>query len=775
MLQDKAYNNIKYYFQTQSNLEKFNEIATVLQKNGIHNWDEGLQFKNESDLIELGVDEKYAHIFVNEVKRQNQFNNDLSDFSDIASMASYTTSQNPRKFLLSQDKTNQQYYTEEIIERELNKIYEVWQEVNDEFFNQFPDLTRIIFLNFISQEKMLIYGGIHSSNVEELFRAFSKFVDYKKLTHFITPNTNVEELFDKQGFATIPQADIKTLQNTQATDIKVNEANFLLLHQIFQSSSPLINAIIRHLSENDKLTTYATTEQDQPSIKQFDNQILEEFLFTYFEEAEKPADQKKDNFEEFVQAMWTKNGQNGKIVAPQKFLKGAENSKLGGANPIIPNAFKKPQLKLTQEFLTALGDLAFQKVEDSTGILKLYLKELRERLLDNKILISQRRWVRIFRVLKIVAYTRNIGDTSRVSLADCFIVPFLMAKSKSEFTLIEKTNLDVIENLARFYGSLKLSHYIEKHFWLLSPHKAFIKQIKKRHSHLPSFFQGCISHPDYFQIFPEVLQQQKYSQLCYQVSGPDRKMLSDDFFAIDVNKAYEMKLDIKTSNRMIVYIGLVCFDENKEFIHSTQVCRVENSEVIITGDDESTKTLLVSSGSEANLKKWNSYSPEQKDKQKNFAYLRSIGFYYEGDTFKLIPISAVIQDNVKPYDTTEEHGAFSEIKGNRIYLTDYGWKKYQQLKEKGVIQFNKTQLMNHFEGGTYTFAECFDDYIKKWMQKSFWFKGETRSTETNKFRKGTKYVKIVILSNYNSGFPDFKILQKDASIYWKNIEFNYLK
>lgn len=65
--------------------------------------------------------------------------------------------------------------------------------------------------------------------------------------------------------------------------------------------------------------------------------------------------------------------------------------------------------------------------------------------------------------------------------------------------------------------------------------------------------------------------------------------------------------------------------------------------------------------------------------------------------------------------------------------------------------------MNHFEGGTYTYAECFDEYIKQWIQKTFWFKGETRCNEGNKFRKGTKYIKVVLLSNYNSGFPNFKI------------------
>ncbi len=83
--------------------------------------------------------------------------------------------------------------------------------------------------------------------------------------------------------------------------------------------------------------------------------------------------------------------------------------------------------------------------------------------------------------------------------------------------------------------------------------------------------------------------------------------------------------------------------------------------------------------------------------------------------------------------------------------------------------------MNHFEGGTYTFAECFDEHVKKWITKSYWFKGETRGSESNKFRKGTKFVKIVLLSNYNSGFPDFKIHNKDASVFWRNVNFNYLK
>jgi hypothetical protein len=110
-----------------------------------------------------------------------------------------------------------------------------------------------------------------------------------------------------------------------------------------------------------------------------------------------------------------------------------------------------------------------------------------------------------------------------------------------------------------------------------------------------------------------------------------------------------------------------------------------------------------------------------------------------------------------------------------LQLTQLGYDKYRALRAKGLITLGKTRIMNHFEGGTYAFAECFDDYLKKWITKSYWYKGESRGTETNKFRQGTKFVKIVLLSNYNSGFPDFKINNREACVFWKNIEFHTLK
>lgn len=83
---------------------------------------------------------------------------------------------------------------------------------------------------------MLIYGGTLASNVEDVFRAFTKFVDYRKINHSITPNTTPEEVFERSP-----------TQSSSSKESQIQEANFYLLHQIFQSSSPLINSIIRHL------------------------------------------------------------------------------------------------------------------------------------------------------------------------------------------------------------------------------------------------------------------------------------------------------------------------------------------------------------------------------------------------------------------------------------------------------------------------------------------------------------------------------------------------
>ena len=48
-------------------------------------------------------------------------------------------------------------------------------------------------------------------------------------------------------------------------------------------------------------------------------------------------------------------------------------------------------------------------------------------------------------------------------------------------------------------------------------------------------------------------------------------------------------------------------------------------------------------------------------------------------------------------------------------------------------------------------------------------KGLSRVNSGKEFLLGTKYVRLVIMSNYNSGYPDFKIENKGAQVDLKDI------
>ena len=60
--------------------------------------------------------------------------------------------------MLSYKSPSKRYYTEEKIDSDLSKIYEVFNEVNNNFFNQFPDLAKVVFLTFLAGEKMIFVG-----------------------------------------------------------------------------------------------------------------------------------------------------------------------------------------------------------------------------------------------------------------------------------------------------------------------------------------------------------------------------------------------------------------------------------------------------------------------------------------------------------------------------------------------------------------------------------------------------------------------------------------
>jgi hypothetical protein len=61
----------------------------------------------------------------------------------------------------------------------------------------------------------------------------------------------------------------------------------------------------------------------------------------------------------------------------------------------------------------------------------------------------------------------------------------------------------------------------------------------------------------------------------------------------------------------------------------------------------------------SNLQNWISYDEKFKDNQ-NFAYLRSIGVYHDGDTDRILPIENVLY-KANAYDTSIDRGAYGVV------------------------------------------------------------------------------------------------------------------
>lgn len=71
--------------------------------------------------------------------------------------------------MISYKSPAKRYFTEEKIDSDMAKLFEIFNEVNNNFFNQMSDLAKITFLTLLAGEKLLFIGQ-GSTNVEELFK-----------------------------------------------------------------------------------------------------------------------------------------------------------------------------------------------------------------------------------------------------------------------------------------------------------------------------------------------------------------------------------------------------------------------------------------------------------------------------------------------------------------------------------------------------------------------------------------------------------------------------
>ena len=79
--------------------------------------------------------------------------------------------------------------------------------------------------------------------------------------------------------------------------------------------------------------------------------------------------------------------------------------------------------------------------------------------------------------------------------------------------------------------------------------------------------------------------------------------------------------------------------------------------------------------------------------------------------------------------------------------------------------------MNHYQGGTYSIGGTYSGKQPEWKKVELSYKGEGRSNNGSEFLIGTAFIRIVLLINYNSGYPEFKIEKKNAEVDIRELEW----
>ena len=55
------------------------------------------------------------------------------------------------------------------------------------------------------------------------------------------------------------------------------------------------------------------------------------------------------------------------------------------------------------------------------------------------------------------------------------------------------------------------------------------------------------------------------------MKGYDKKLMSDHHYEIQAEKRYKLTLEIRSVHKMIIHIGIACYDKHKNIIHPIQV------------------------------------------------------------------------------------------------------------------------------------------------------------------------------------------------------------
>ncbi|MEW5894417.1 MAG: hypothetical protein AB1650_01480 [Candidatus Omnitrophota bacterium] len=232
-----------------------------------------------------------------------------------------------------------------------------------------------------------------------------------------------------------------------------------------------------------------------------------------------------------------------------------------------------------------------------------------------------------------------------------------------------------------------------------------------------------------------------------------RTILSKEPIQVDPDKQYQLSLEAMTAGEIPgdVYIGLACYDSRMRPIRDREVYRSGRGYVI----DEA--------GSEEILMKTDVYGWSGEN---DFAGRKMLGFYFDGET-KHLP-DYILENYEDYYDRDPKQGAYLQIRGNRITLN---YPLPDEILEKIIPE--TTVIDNHYGGSVYHFVAARREPVPtdEWaLFQSDVISGEAFNDDLKHFRPGTRYVRIVILSNYYTPRFEQPRLGKQKQIF-RNIIF----
>lgn len=188
-----------------------------------------------------------------------------------------------------------------------------------------------------------------------------------------------------------------------------------------------------------------------------------------------------------------------------------------------------------------------------------------------------------------------------------------------------------------------------------------------------------------------------------------------------------------------LYAGFAEYDEDRNFIEHWHVQYYENTKTTLAADLKPGDTQVVLSSSlnwRGPLAPW---------------WERVIGFWPPGSKYP-------------DYTYTRNIAFYSTMLGNRLNLCNYGCSS--SVPWNGPTIPAGTPVANMFAGATYNYVAAANHFVPFFWEKysgqvSGWKFGDY--TNYNKFRYGTKYIKVLFLANFQQT-SDYSLLLDEISV-----------